>query len=395
MGFLMARGTSAGLLDAPAPQSIYKNAILDQYVIRYATMTASKLTPRRAVLFDGFAGGGRYSDGKAGSAEHMMLAAQKARQHTQIDIFVVEQSKALFDRLDGVADEYRSRGIAVESRHGDCGGRLSEVLGFARGASLFLFLDPCGAVLPFDQLAPLLRQRGAWPRTELLMNFSADLIRRAGGQYKKGQLDLGGVASADRVCGGEWWRDLALEAHLRSVDGSWESAAEAVAVEYARRLTHGTRFGYVIAPVRRRQHHQPIYYLIFLTTDDHGFWVFGAAAAKAREAWIRALGPDDEAADEMLFGGVEEQIAAEHDRNIKQIGQNLTRLVADGATSSVVNHTLEVFGEVYGEARETAFTAAMRTLVKEGQVEYVKKGSKPHQHVIRAPESPTRPSEQA
>lgn len=384
----MARGTSAGLLDAPAPQSVYKNAILDQYVIRYAVMTASKLTPRRAVLFDGFAGGGRYSDGKAGSAEQMMLAAQKARQHTQIDIFVVEQNKALFDQLDGVADEYRSRGIAVESRHGDCGGRLSEAMAWAQRASLFLFLDPCGAVLPFDQLAPLLRQRGTWPRTELLMNFSADLIRRAGGQYKKGQLCLGGVASADKVCGGDWWREVALQAHLRTTDGSWETAAEAVAVEYARRLTQGTKFGYVIAPVRRKQHHQPIYYLIFLTTDVRGLWVFGAAAAKAREEWIRALGPDDEAADGMLFDVVEEQIRAEHDRSIKRISQNLTRLVADQTDKSVADYTLEVYGDVYGEAKETAFTAALRELVRTGQIEYVKKGSKPHQHVIRAAQSP-------
>lgn len=380
----MARGTSAGLLDAPAPQSVYKNAILGQYVIRYATMTASKLTPRRAVLFDGFAGGGRYSDGKAGSSEHMMLAAQKARQHTQIDIFVVEQKKTLFERLDGVADEYRGRGIAVESRLGDCGDSLGEVMDWARGASLFLFLDPCGAVLPFDQLAPLLRQRGTWPRTELLMNFSADLIRRAGGQYKKGQLGLGGVASADKVCGGDWWRDLALQAHLQTKDGSWETAAEAVAVEYARRLTKGTRFGYMIAPVRRRQHHQPIYYLIFLTSDVHGLWVFGVSAAKAREEWIRALGPEEEAADGMLFDAVEEQIRAEHDRNIRQIGRNLTQLVTDGTTKAVVDHTIEVFAEVYGEARETAFSAALRTLVNSGEIEYVHKGAKPHQHVIRS-----------
>jgi three-Cys-motif partner protein len=314
----------------------------------------------------------------------MMLAAQKARPHTQIDIFVVEQSKALFDRLNGVADEYRRRGIAIESRHGDCGSRLGEVLGWAQGASLFLFLDPCGAVLPYDQLAPLLRQRGAWPRTELLMNFSADLIRRAGGQYKKGQLDLGGVASADNVCGGDWWRDVALQAHLQTRDGSWETAAQAVALEYARRLTRGTKFGYVIAPVRRRQHHQPIYYLIFLTTDVHGLWVFGASAAKAREAWIRALGPEEDAVDGMLFDVVEEQIRAEHDRNIRQISLNLTKLVADGTDKPVVNHTLDVFDQVYGEAKETAFSAALRGLVSSGHIEFVQKGSKPHQHIIRA-----------
>jgi three-Cys-motif partner protein len=380
----VARGTSAGLLDAPAPQSIYKLEILRQYVIRYATMTASKLTPPRAVLFDGFAGSGRYSDGSAGSAEHMMLAAQKARSQTQIDIFVVEQDKTRYDRLNAVANEYRGRGIAIESRHGDCGSRLAEVMTWAKGASLFLFLDPCGAVLPFDQLFPLLRHRRSWPRTELLMNFNADLIRRAGGQYKKGQLDLGGVASADKVCGGEWWREVALQEHLRTIDGSWESAAQAVAVEYAHRLTDGTNFDYAIAPVRRKQHHQPVYFLIFLTGDAHGFWVFGAAAAKAREEWIRALGPDDDEADEMLFDVVAEQLRGEQTRCVARISQNLRSLVADGKDKSVVDHAEAVFEGVYGEAKETAFSAALRALVKAGEVEFARKGAKPHQHIIRA-----------
>ena len=54
----MATGTDAGLLDRPRPQSVYKHGILEQYVIQFATMTASRLHPKRAVLFDGFAGRG-------------------------------------------------------------------------------------------------------------------------------------------------------------------------------------------------------------------------------------------------------------------------------------------------------------------------------------------------
>ncbi|OOK70706.1 hypothetical protein BZL30_6423 [Mycobacterium kansasii] len=124
----------------------------------------------------------------------------------------------------------------------------------------------------------------------MLLNFSADLIRRAGGQLKKCQLDLGGVAKADAVCGGEWWRDVALRSHEASGGRDWASAAEDVAIEYAKRLTEGTGYGFVVAPVRRQVHHQPVYYLIFLTQDPHGFWVFGDAGAKARERWIKFLG---------------------------------------------------------------------------------------------------------
>ena len=45
----VAVGTDAGLLDKPKPQSVYKHGIIEQYVIRYATMTASSLPSKRCV----------------------------------------------------------------------------------------------------------------------------------------------------------------------------------------------------------------------------------------------------------------------------------------------------------------------------------------------------------
>ena len=255
----MATGTDGGLLDSPRPQSVYKHGILDQYVIRFATMTASRLTPKRAVLFDGFAGRGRFDGGNPGSAEYMMLAAQKVKSTTQIDLYLVEQARKDYKSLDSVADEYRARGIHIDSHNDECGRHLDGMLSLADAASLFVFLDPCGAVLPIESIKEILGKRGAWPRTEILLNFSADLIRRAGGQLRKGQLELGGVAQADKVCGGEWWREVALTAYESSGEITWESAAETVAMEYARRLTEGTKYGSVVAPVRRKSHHQPVY----------------------------------------------------------------------------------------------------------------------------------------
>lgn len=379
----MATGTDGGLLDSPKPQSVYKHGILEQYVIRFATMTASLLTPKRSVLFDGFAGRGRFDTKEAGSAEHMMLAAQKVKATTTIDLVLVEKSREDFERLDQVADEYRARGIRINGYNGDCGDHLGDVLTLAAGASLFVFLDPCGAVLPMASIKGVLSTRGTWPRTEVLLNFNADLIRRAGGQLKKGQLDLGGVAKADAVCGGEWWREVALRAHDESGGQNWESAAQAVAYEYTRRLAEGSKYSGVVAPVRRQVHHQPVYYLIFLTQDPHGMWVFGVAAAKAREKWIEFLGPDPDEAEAMLWDTVAEQFDREHTKAIEHITANLSRLVIDGQPKPVTRHVLDIYGDLYGEAKETAFTAALRALVKSGEVEFVTKGKKPHHHIIR------------
>lgn len=379
----MATGTDGGLLDSPKPQSVYKHGILDQYVIQFATMTASRLTPRRAVVVDGFAGRGRFDTKEPGSAEYMMLAAQKAKTTTTIDLLLVEKAPEEYATLNAVADEYRRRGIRIDSYNGECSDHLVDALKLAEGASLFVFLDPCGAVLPMDSIADILRSRGKWPPTEVLLNFSADLIRRAGGQLKKGQFELHGVAQADKVCGGDWWRDVALHAHKSSGGHNWESAAEAVAVEYARRLTDGTGYGYVVAPVRRQVHHQPVYYLIFLTCKPHGFWVFGVSAAKARDKWISFLGPDPDQAATMLWDTVDEQLTREHSIAITHITENLLALTADGQPKKAVEHFAAIFGDSYGEAKETAYTAALRALVKSGELEYVTKGNKPRDFVFR------------
>jgi hypothetical protein len=217
----------------------------------------------------------------------------------------------------------------------------------------------------------------------VLLNFSADLIRRAGGQFKKGLVDLHGVAKADAVCGGDWWRDVALQSHLASGGQDWESATKDVAIEYAKRLTQGTGYGLVVAPVRRQIHHQPVYYLIFLTGDTHGHWMFGDAGARAREKWIDFLGPDPDEREGMLFDTVSAQFDSEHANAIAHITENLRRMTEDGEPKAVVRHVKDVFGDLYGEAKQTAYTAALRALMKSGETEFVTKGQKPHQHVIR------------
>ena len=68
----------------------------------------------------------------------------------------------------------------------------------------------------------------------------------------------------------------------------------------------------------------------------------------------------------------------EHGISIEHVTDNLRRLTADGQPKAVVQHVQGVYGDLYGEAKETAFTAALRALVKAGEVEFVTKGTKPH-----------------
>lgn len=364
----MSKGTTSGLLETPRAQSVFKHAILNSYIIRFAVMTASKLRDRRAVIVDGFAGRGRYDDLTPASGEHMLIAAQKARKSTRVEVVLVEKNRSDFQRLASVADEYLQRGIAVTTLLGDVQDHLAAITRQASEASLFLFLDPCGANLPFLTLTKVLRHdRGrSWPRTEALLNISADLTRRAAGAINKGQHDHDAIPVMNHVCGGTWWQKTALQAHASSTSDDWESAAEAVVAEYALRLGHASRMTAVVAPVRRKAHHQPVYHLVFLTRANHGWWVFGDAVAKARQEWLKAVGPTDEEAEGMLFHPVEDKLAADQERARRIVAQNLTRLAVSGASGRLVDHATDVLGDAYCLADDSIVRAAARQLKTAG-----------------------------
>ncbi|MGW5363038.1 three-Cys-motif partner protein TcmP [Actinopolymorpha pittospori] len=387
----MATGTSSGLLDAPKAQSIFKHAILESHIIRFAAMTASRIPDRRAVIVDGFAGRGRYPNGSAASGEHILLAAQKIRATTNVQVFLTEKKKSDFKELEKVANEYLGRGITVAVRQGMIQQHLPEVLHESKGAPLFLFLDPCGANLPFATLADVLgRERSSrWPPTEVLLNFSADLTRRAAGTVKAGLVEHESIPVMNDVCGGEWWQDLALEAREKSPTGDWETAAEAVVNEYARRLGRASNSTAVVVPVRRKASHQPVYHLVFLTRGQHGVWVFGDAAATARLRWLRELGPSGEEADGMLFDVVETQIESEQSTMEEIIKRNILQLVTSNSQLKLVDHPLGVFGSVYGTAQEKIAGKALRQLVKEGAVQVVKPAKHARDRVIASPHRAT------
>lgn len=382
----MAKGTSSGLLDAAGPQSVYKHELLNQYMIRFATMTSKPLKPRRATLVDAFAGRGRHLNGTPASAEQMMMASETAAGHadpTAISIFLVEQARKDFLVLDQVAGEYRDRGVDVVTRHGSCADYLDEVEQKAQGSSLFMFIDPCGAQLPWTTLQPLLERRGAFPRTEALLNFSADFTRRVGGLVKKGLLGQPGVAALDTVCGGTWWREVAMDAHAASGSQDFEAAADAVAHEYAHRLASSLNMFSSVSAVRRNIHHQPVYHLVFITPKQTGLWVMNDAAAAARQKWLHELGPDEDAESGMLFPmyTVDEQIARERDEAVNVIESNLVALVRDGRVCKAEEHATEIFNGVYGIARESYYARAVKNLVAARRLAPV--SGKARAHILR------------
>ncbi|PSR62133.1 hypothetical protein C8258_25830 [Nocardia sp. MDA0666] len=374
----MSTGTTGGLLDKVHAQSVFKHQILDSYITPFVMMTGSKPQAHsspggqnRVVLLDGFAGRGRYADGTPASAEYMLLAAQKAKNRLSVEVELVEKYRPSFENLARVTAEYRARGIVAEAHHGQVENYLDSVIDRATGVPLFLFLDPCGRNIPFEVLAGALRRRRSkWPPTEALLNISADLTRRAAGVAVKEELGSHAVLGhVDTMCGGNWWRERALEARAASGSDSWEPAAEAVVQGYASLIGATAQMHSVVVPVRRQQHHQPIYHLVFLTRSDYGLWVFGDALATARQKWLEVLGPSNEQLEQMLFDvGVDYQLKTEQEAGLQAIRANLLALASQHHRATLVEHTKFVFGSYYGVIQEKLVRKAVRQLEKEGSI---------------------------
>jgi three-Cys-motif partner protein len=386
----VATGTSGGLLKDPNrhAQSVFKHEILRQYMPPFVAMIGSYSTGKRVVVLDGFAGRGRYPDGTPASADLILQAMESLKHSRRVSAFFVEKDRGDYQVLSAVVDEYVSRDLLAKSLPGSVEEHLDAVVMAANDVPFFLFLDPCGAGLPFARLAGVLTgpRRYVRPQTELLLNFSADLSRRSAGALNAGQLDHPSIALMDTTCGGTWWRDTALAALSRPETRNFEPVAAAVAEEYAQRLARAGSMFQVTVPVRRRMHHQPIYHLVFLTRSPYGLWVFADALGKARQAWLRVLGAvEDEDDGDVLFTSTENMewlIEAEVKRAQVAVASNLRVLAGRLNRFKLVEHALDVYGGAYGLATDSSVSGALQALKRSGEIIVHQNASRLRERVV-------------
>lgn len=385
----MSKGTEGDYWKLQALPSRLKHTLLKLYIPRFGAMTGAKAG--RVIYLDGYAGEGRYESGEPGSAA---IAMKVAADHLAMDkvrwsCYFAEKQPESFARLNQVAADYRAEGVDARVFNGDVEGVLGDVLPAARGLPLFLFLDPCGMTVPFDRLATTLNQRrstrGLWQPTELLMNFSMDAVRRIGGHMSSPHGNPKTLERFDAVCGGPWWRE-----HFPADGRRAPDAAERVAAAYADRLGKATDMLVQSIPVSRKPGQEPIYHLVFGTRSPYGLWLFGDAAARARDAWWEGLEIREEHDDpDALFSAVsvirpdpkEVTRAA-----IPDIAQNLARLLDRRRTPiKLVDYTLEVFGEHYGQVTDPAVRKAIERLNAEGGTPTTGRGSPLYKLIVEPP----------
>jgi three-Cys-motif partner protein len=351
--------SDSGFFSERKAAAVLKHGVLSRYVTVFAAKTGSTSTGSRVLVLDGYAGDGRYDDNSPGSPIFMTETARKFAPTRQIELHFVEKKKKRYEKLNNIL-EAEASDVQWKTYKGDVSEHLDTVLGRADGIPFFGFLDPCGLGLSFDDIVNKIYSRpsGRWsPGTEVLINFSAEAVRRIGGRLKESAGAKGReatLARMDAVCGNDWWRQISLNAD------SDEKAAEAIASEYLARLTKATGADGWVTPVKNAYHHQAKYTLIFLTRHQDGLLVFGESLSKAQEDWRKALvDPNEMLSDPVYFKANEDALA---NGWIKVIKQNLKAQL--GVTSSFVLRSKyrDVMGSVAGVARDMHLRAAIKEL---------------------------------
>lgn len=369
----MSSGTGGGYWADKALPSVFKHDLLKRYLPQFGGMTGTHSHDKRVVYLDGYAGEGRYENGEPASAEIALKVASSLRDKPglTLECFFSEPQAKSFDRLHEVVQHYLARGVRAHAHRGEADGVLDQVVQRAVREPLFVFLDPCGLVLPQDRLVDALayKRPQTWPPTELLMNFSMMAVWRLGGHVRSPKGNERSLQRFDDVCGGTWWREHFADAVTsRDKDGAAADAIEAVAAEYALRLEQRTGMLVQSVPVSHSPRKRAVYRLVFATRSPYGLWVFGDTVARARATWWETLEEREE--DDALFSVASvtrpdpKEVEA---RAVPQIAENLARLLARTRRPvKLVDHTLEVFGSFYGQVTEPVVRQAVRLLHAQG-----------------------------
>lgn len=356
--------------------AVLKHAILDEYSTPFVSKTGSTSTDHRVAIIDGYAGPGRYDDGSEGSGAMLLRKARElAALPRQLELHLVEADPGTHAKLKRVVSA-EGTGLVVSVSDGDISTHLPTLLTATEGIPLFVYLDPCGLIIPLNEVVTIFdRPRGPGaPATEVLINLTAHL-RRFGGMLTSKTPIEASLKRIDEVCGGDWWR-LAWLDHLPDK----EAAELAVVAGYAEKLRERAQgAGTWIIDVRPRAELKPLYYLIFATRHPEGMLAFGESTSLGLQHWRRyqarvAAQGTLFAADDAWEKSWKASESKLKDEWIKTIEDRLSVELAKGEPFRIMDRPDQVLGELTGLVRTLHLRAAINLVRAAGKTSSDPKG---------------------
>lgn len=372
--------------------AVLKHEILKGYVPPFAGKTGFRSPDHKVVIMDGFAGAGRYGDGSAGSPA-IFIDAARATPSRKFLCYFVEKDKGNYTALRSML-EAEGEPITWEAWHGTAGAHMSEVLTRADGLPLFMFIDPYGIGPDFAQVVEIFQRRPGGlgtPATELLFRVDASALRRILGVYRSTTefpAREAQIRKLDTVAGGPWWGDEDDGVRTGAVFLEWFFE------QYLKRLCTAIRCAGWATDVKQKPHHQPAYYLVFLTRHPDGMEKFGEALSLALVHWRRTVffeAVEAQQAKTGQFALMDPQEQFNEDERLlaaawhSEIEQNVRALLREHERFRVRDQLETVFGTAMGQARSMHLRKALDKLRRDGVTESDKKGDLYDKVIIRAP----------
>lgn len=260
--------SNKNFFESPQAAAIYKHKLVKSYIPAWAGKVGSTSRDKRVVVYDAYSGPGRYENEQPGSPELLVDTALAMAGLRSVYTVFSEKEQSYCDRLRELMVEKEVPPDTYDIKQGPVEVHMDEVLTSTGDIPLFVFLDPYGLTVSFDRVVHVLKSRDKaghyttllQPKTELLMNFSYEAVRRISGALRSDKeyaAKEGQVRSLDEALGGDWWHELA-----RDEPDGWVSQ---VLEGYANRVSERTGYSYITADVADSLSASPVYELILFT----------------------------------------------------------------------------------------------------------------------------------
>ena len=370
--------------------AVLKHGILSRYPTIFASMAGRG--EAEVVLYDAYAGPGKYEDGSPGSPLLLVETAIRTASFRKVRLCFSEEDIDNHTKLQRTLSEAVGSDVEWEAMCGPVEQWAGAFVREAGEAPMFTFLDPFGVGLGYDVLTKTFLGRPAQLKTEVLMNINVESVQRIGGRLQEidsGSSNRAGVEATlervDRFLGDTWWRD-----EFRRVRDTSSAAAAArqVVDEFCRRIGAETGFSAFQLPIRRRPNHSPHFILTLFYRHPLAPWKFNDSASTANEDWRRAcmeedlekrldaipltpsLFSDDAEAEELLRRArLSEWESEERQRAVAwvdSISLNIEQLLGERGFVNLGESILDVYGATLGLARELHVRKAWDQLSERG-----------------------------
>lgn len=259
------------------PWSLIKDKILDYYLIPYIAKIVR--TGKPLIIFDCFAGKGKFDSGENGSP---LIIAERMQS-------VIQKNPALNNKVKGVFIEKKyfadlKTNLAghpyTEVLAGTFEDNLGNILLTNTLSSVFFYVDPYGikslSLSSFKQI-----KDKNFSSNEMLMNFNSAGFLREGcrllnndGPLKDIEIDdyemddaANNIEKMDAVAGGSYWQDILNDFHNGKI--YFYQAEDKFISEYSSKLKDIYLYT-VNIPIKLKSSHLPKYRLIFGSNHEDG-----------------------------------------------------------------------------------------------------------------------------